>query len=792
MKSENNEIVTRVMEPVLPGTYAVLTVGHGTDATHIHAFALPDGPTDHPREPVPSPVAHHELPVVQRTEECFTVDVPEGELHLWAIQATPEWNPATAWYANQPRLFWNFPEQPEPGGDLRIIGRNLVRADRYPTTDPRQPVSFGGRLDFLNAAPSQRPTRACLRPAGGGAFTPLTVRTASGYEATVEIPAALEPGEYEVYLHNGLGGAAGWSEPLRLTVQPPAAWPETVFDIETYLKQPSDPDEAFAAALADIEKNGGGILALGPYTYLIRRTLVLPRRTILRGAGNRRTQLFLPFNLKTAAEPPFVAITGEGDFVVEDLRIDAVHAPVLICAPQFTPVTQDEAAQSLREIGKTDRRARNVTIRRCVLEQEPFRQSDRRKDFDPRGWMKAFGENGWATLGKDGYCGIYLKGDRLVVEDCRVIGAGTAIALDRCSHARISRNVLQAGFFGGGLGCNSRLTWEKGVGARIKGNETRRILVEDNDVSARSEFARGLVAFNYGGDELHVARNHIHDISPYTDSEALLTHLWQARWKEPTIRMAGPTTAEIVDPTGEVAHEWLEGAWLDIVEGTGMGQLRQILRREGNRIEIDQPWRTDPDATSNVVFTAPAPFRNLNLIDNHVASKAINIIIWGTSYNVMADGNQVAEGRGLSVWSIRLAADQKVWGGAVFTSFINNTADRCHYPTPARQPQIQHAVGLFNIMGQHATAVADGYDFLGLIMRSNYAVNNTGIGFRKTFHRAGWATPRQARDAGVVVERNHVADSLIGIVLEKGARVVERNNSFDQVEFPLTWVEPEA
>ena len=783
MNNESEQVITHVMEPVLPGAYCVLTVGGGCETTAVYAAPLQNTPSTHPGDGEDVRVGRFEkLEVVQRTEECFTVDIPLGDLALTAMQTAEAADPASVWYAHRPRVNWCYPGVAIAGEPFRVMGRNLVRVDLYPPADKDSPVSFGGLIDFTAKEPAANSTRACIRPEGGVEYTALEVLKASSYEAHLTLPQSLPPGRYELHVHNGLGGPAGWSEPCAIEVAAADPWPDTVFEIDQYAERHEDIDDAFAAALSDMADAGGGVLLLGPYTYIIHRTLVMPPRSVLRGAGRQRTMLSLPFHPATGAEPPFVAITGDRDFAVEDLRIEGVHAPLLICAPQFTPATQDEAARDFAAIGLSERRARNVAIRRCFLEQNPLRHMDRRKDFDPRGWFKALGESGWTKLPPDHFACISFKGDGLVVEDCTVLGGGGAIGLSRCTYARISRNKVRAGFLGMGIACTSSLTWGEG-GAKIKGNETRRLIIEDNDVAVRSDMARGLIVFNRSGDQLHVARNHIHDIAPNTDSEALLTHLWQARWKEPTIRMTGPTTAEIVDPTGEVTNECLDHAWLDIVEGRGVGQLRQIVKREGNAIEIDRPWRADPDETSNIVFTAPAPFRDLTITDNRVVAESVSIIIWGTSHNVMIDGNHVAEGRGIGIWSIRLAADQKVWGGAFFVSVINNVADRCHWPTPERQPQLRHAVGMYNVLSQAEVAITDGYDFLGLIMRGNHTVNNTGIGFRKTFARAS------CREAGVVIEDNFVADAYAGIVLENNTRLVQRGNGSRNVQHPLTWLD---
>jgi hypothetical protein len=784
--------ITHVMEPVMPGCYAVLTAGGASEETQVWGFPLADGPAAAPGGgPLRAAGPGLALPVVQRTEDVLTVDVPAGLPGVMALQLQPHFDAAKAWVVNRPQINWCFPAVASPGGELRLMGRNLVRFDRYPTLDPKKPVSGGGLLRFDDTRPEAVGTRVWIRPSGAGGGLALGPITASVYEARLTLPSGLKPGAYQIFVHNGWGGGGGWSAPLEIRVEAEDPWPTTVFRVDDYLARATGDDAGdagLAAALADLERNGGGILEFGPRTYRLTRTLAIPPRTVVRGAGMDRTLLDLPYDCAIREQPPYVAITGDGDFAVEDLFIRGAYAPLLICAPRFTPRTQDEAARDTIPLGISERRARNVAIRRCRLEQFPFRQSmRRRKDFDSRGWMKAFGEEGWGSIREhDQYAALFFKGDGLEVTDCRMIGGGTAVDLNRSTGVRIANSVLRAGYMGMAIHGFTRLIWPpEGGGAKIDGHSMARVIVEDNDISAVSEFARNLVSFNFGGDDLHIVRNRIEGILPNCDSEALMTHLWQARWVEPRIRMTGATTGEMQDPTGEVTHEILDGAWIEVMEGPGVGQLRRITRREGTRFEIDRPWDYEPDESNRIAFTAPAPFRNLTMVDNRVISEAVNIIVWGTSYDTVLDGNYTADGPGITIWSVRLAPDQKVWGGALFTTIINNVVDRGY---GGSRPVKGAALGIFNIITFDRNGPTLGYDYLGYMVRNNHATQNAGIGFQVSFERYNQPVPVRIREAGVVIEANHCSRSGVGVVLEKGARLVERANTADQVEFPLTWV----
>jgi hypothetical protein len=769
------------MEPVLPDTCAVLTVAGADERARLYAFPLADRRVGLPGPSRASGGKPFFLRILQCTGECLTVAMPRCENHDWAFQTSPDFNPDEAWIVNRPRLDWHLGYRCHPGGELVLIGRNLVDVRHYPHLDREHPVSFGGLLSGK--------TRIVARRNGTHRWIPLKATISSAYEAHVVLPTDLLPGTYTVCAHTGVGGSLGWSDPLVVDVKPAEVWPDDVFEADRYIEKCRGKiDAGLDLALKAIIRNKGGILQFSARVYGIGKTLVVPPRTVLRGAGKDRTLLRLPAG--EGPKPPFVAVTGNRDFAVEDLRIIGVHAPTLICAPRFLAENFDEAFLMKRVWHEC--RASGVRISRCHLEQIPFMHEMRRKDKDHLARLAKCLYMGPQGLGVEMYQAVMIHGDDCLIEDNTILGGGHAVCLDRSQSIRVSGNVLKAGPAGTALFFTSKLTWPDDPalgGAPVRGNYCNRALVDGNEITTYSERARNLLSFIFGGERLHVARNHIHGIQPTNDAEALLTHLWSARWSSASLRMTGPVTGEILDPEGELAHECLEDGAVDIVGGRGVGQIRRILAREGNRIEIDRPWRADPDPTSEVVFTAPPPFHKVNLVDNKVISQAVNIIVWGVSNDVMIDGNYTADGPGISVWSIRLATDQKVWGGAGFTQIINNTVDRgLSFCEPGESLKLARVNGIFIVGSKWDSAPSLGYDFLGLVIRDNRLLNNTGISLPMTYTSEaadGQRRPWRVDESGIVVERNHLRDCHIGIVVEDGARAVVRRNTFKNVAYPL-------
>ncbi|MCC7192712.1 MAG: hypothetical protein IT444_08020 [Phycisphaeraceae bacterium] len=795
--------ITHVMEPVLPGCFAVLTAAGASETTRVWAARV--GDDVHGDETV----RLVEWPVAQRRGECLTVDVPPGDYGIYAIyigETRPDMS--RPWFANRPRLDWATPLPAAPGGVLCVVGRCLVDVRDYPTIDPQKPVSYGGLL------PGADRVRVVMRPVRSGSaaskgdaprVVELPVHVASAYELRINLPHDLAPGEYELTAHNTLGGERGWSNALSITVEAAQSWPDKVIELDRYIAElvakghnrEQAVDEAFTRALAELAAGGGGVLQLADNVYPITQMIVMPPRTVLRGMGMNRTLLTLPRSNGPTGAP--VMITGDRDFVIEDLRIMSVYAIKTIVAPTWRP--RDFAEAHRMPFSWSDTRARNIVIRRCHIEQRPCHNLPRRIDTPEHlAWLRK-----WLSSadGQDhsGIVAVQLRGDGLVIEDTTIWGGGSCVVLNGCSHARLSHNDLRVGVGGHGFYAIGKLTWPADFatnpdsgGAVIRGNYSSQILFENNRVTGYSDRARDLVYFIYGCEDCHAARNHVGDIQVNNDCEGLAFHLWSAKWPSTKLRMTGPTQGVISDSQGEVARECLEGAAVEILDGRGVGQSRTVVRQEGDRIEIDRPWHADPDETSLVCYTAPPPFRRMTLVDNVTWCTGANLMLWGNSHDVVLDGN-TSRGHQISIWSVRLEGNQKVWGGAAFTQVLHSTLEM-GWVAP---DDAQEALDLFKHPGLicNPCCLADdgttiGYDILGLVIRHNAVRQNSGIIFRRTFpYRMAAESGRDwiINEGGVVIEGNDIRDSRIGVVIERGSGAVERHNTAHNVRWPLIWSE---
>ncbi len=278
-------LLTHVTDPTPPGRL-FNAVGDGWEpaAPELRVCRVSDGePGLPPASGRPALGAFEQAPVLRAEPQVLTASMPALRFGVFAVQVRGRegWSPAVL--INAPRADWLSTDRAVPGQSVRVFGRNLVALDLYPEQDKQGlPVSYGGYVAGR--------TRVVLKSAAVAVSAP--VERMSAYDVHFRVPTAIRPGEYQVYVHNGYGGPAGWSAPLTLSVRSTEPWPDQVFDVHEFGAVGdgrADDAGALQAALNAAAANGGGIVYLPPGSYLINTGLTIGRRTVLRGESRERT-----------------------------------------------------------------------------------------------------------------------------------------------------------------------------------------------------------------------------------------------------------------------------------------------------------------------------------------------------------------------------------------------------------------------------------------------------------------------------------------------------------------------
>lgn len=148
---------------------------------------------------------------------------------------------------------------------------------------------FGKNISHNHQEGTSSASYVYVQPAAGGSFTSCSVSSADPYSVTFTVPS-LTAGNYNVFVHNGHGGAYGWSEPLPLVVQ--AAWTRNVRNQVITSTYPNDDTNAIQSALNTMGGYGdGGDVTLNSGSYKISAVISIPAGARLKGAGINNTVL---------------------------------------------------------------------------------------------------------------------------------------------------------------------------------------------------------------------------------------------------------------------------------------------------------------------------------------------------------------------------------------------------------------------------------------------------------------------------------------------------------------------
>ena len=311
-------------DPVRPNETVLLQGSGFSEKAVVEVSRLEDGPAAAPAAPA-APRSWIRVPVLQASECSLKFVVPaEWKPGVMACRVIAGGATSPTTWINAPDPWWvqgDGGETASPGGWLRVLGKSL---------------NFGNR------------SAARLEGEPGVALA-LEPSAADGYSLRFAVPADIKPGLYRVHVHNGLGGSAGWREAGPLKIQPPPAWPATVFNVldfygpdaaaemrKTLVKyrEVKDRTEGIQAAMKKAKENGGGVVFFPAGRYGVRGEISVPPRTVLKGEGTGLVVLWWGvgrFNLdggdakgyehdENAPKPPGHLISGR-DYAVEDMSL---------------------------------------------------------------------------------------------------------------------------------------------------------------------------------------------------------------------------------------------------------------------------------------------------------------------------------------------------------------------------------------------------------------------------------------------------------------------------------------
>ena len=534
----------------------VLLYGGGlASAEKISVGQLPDGSAEHPNAEIDVAVATQDVPPIQPCENSVKFQMPEKlSPGIYEVIVHSPSGASQPVILNRPEIWFFQPaklqpglsqNQAPPGAMVQVIGKNFLL-----------PGDKGSPRAELHSA--------------DGKWISLALTNVERFSLRAQLPADLAEGRYELWIHNGFGGASGWGGPLAVEIKKPDVWPDKIFNVKEFGAKGdgvANDTAAICAALAAADKNGGGIVFLPWGTYRLTNYFVIPERTILRGAGRDATVLQWPVDEpKTRADFSPCAAYGVARYAVEDLTMIVRKVDTL-----FTDLSDRNVPNELKALKPAVSRDvffRRVNFQHWLMCSHP--------DRDVELWNVTTNAQGKTVPSQfDGdHATLVRVGamDNFEFSDCQVQGGQT--------HFKNLRNARETGnYFASGMGYSYV---EMGGGAH-------QMICESNEIHGSSSWGYGAIAMK----QVYSAHNRSYNFvrgereAMTLDISALPTPVTQSNiaWFGLPTRIASQTLTltGIKAQPGEFV-----GLAVMVLDGPGAGQYRVITANTPTEFTVDR------------------------------------------------------------------------------------------------------------------------------------------------------------------------------------------------------------
>jgi len=695
-------------DPVGPGE-AVVLVGEGLGhQPAVELARLPDGEPSQPVGPPAWPESARAVEALQVSEQSLKFVVPKDfEPGVYVLRVTTAGG-SVAGTLNRPRAWWaqgDLGRAASPGGWVRAFGVNLAAG-----AAERDAVSPTIRLEG--------PTTLLLEAEG------------SSFAAKAALPADVPPGEYRLWVHNGLGGDAAWSDPITLSVSQPRAWPQAVFDVTKFgaagdgLK---DDTAAVLAALEEAAAAGGGVVYFPRGRYRLSEGLTVPRFTVVRGEARELSALCwteLP-------EAPEALVRGTNSFGLEELTLYAQQHCHVIAG----------------DLG-SEPEAGDVFLRRLRVRADLYRGHLKPEEVDAR-FREAL------RLSTGGGDTVRLGGRNVTITDCDFYGSGRSLFLSRVRGGRVAGNRFYNGRWGWYcISGSDGLIFEDNevTGADLMSTGGGLNCLDGSSFSQNVYYAHNRLSLMHGWDREAMTSD--------AGGEVYFGKIASGKGSDPLSQggltpFRKGTRLTLAEEPKPTHREWI-GAGVFVLAGRGAGQYRRVVGHDGTTIEIDRPWAVPPDAESDLGITM---FQGHYLLVDNEFTDTGAVQFYGTSIECVVAGNRGTRTQGFRGRGLWYHGYQPSW----FCRFLDNEileGNYYHFNSAAE--------AMLEIYGARRPPLAGPLN-VGAVVRGNHL--HSGAHLR---------VDGACRD--VVVEGNRVEKADMGVfVSEKTRGVLVRKNQFHDV-----------
>ncbi len=509
------------------------------------------------------------------------------------------------WLVHSTNSWFVYPEKTRAGEKVRVFGRNInprIVCIRKIGETKVQSVRFGGLVHNRM------------------------------YETEVSIPKDILPGDYEVFIHNGSGGAAGWSVPLKLIVGSNVQTRNKYYEAGNYgIKGDgySDDTKSLQFALDEIAKAGGGVLVLHSGSFIVSKTIEIPEGVSIKGAGKGATTLqVLEDNPMSGEFPEAAKLEGYANDWLKIFKGNG-YAPMLWL--------RNKSSISDLSIVYGPGVGFGILIARCpgLAEDIRIERTNILANHQSEGWQCSVP--------------VLVAGNTygLVVADNDFKGWG-AIEV-------ISNNHSQAY-----IGRNHCVSLPTGISNEIFTRGFNKSVIESNEVSfglrnyssqngrkfSINENIPGKLNPDVSTVHLAMIGNVYSSNVPrrHNDGEMMIesgVSSWRGKvWK---------ANKNYLTVNGEPFDADLNGCYILVLDGKGIGQYRKIESNTKSKLVFEKVWDVVPDETT---FITIGGYNVEHLwIDNTLDHNASWSGFWGNNVGHVVDGQIMRDGGSFNLWA---------------------------------------------------------------------------------------------------------------------------------------------
>jgi len=555
--------------------------------------------------------------------QALYVNLPSTPAYVWVKTAAGVSAPKLI---NRPEIWLTSDDNPDAGDRLGLFGRNLA-----PNQYHINPAVF------LRNVKTGKVINAQV-----GVLSGQQWMNVDDHEVDIRLPKNLDAGAYEIYLHPGFGGDAGWSLPYRINVAVSRSLtaamcrPDESSVIDPYkifhaqgasVDGVHDDSSIIQGAIDSAAAAGGGLVLLPPGQFAITQTLWIRPGVILRGSGRGATSIVV------WPESPLVEKSGnlwdgmdlnpmiwmETQAGVQDVTL--VGGPGARCA--IFVCTRDKASGWLSKGLSND-----ISIVRTDVETSQT----------PGNFTGRFEDDNFGVA-------VRSSTRNLTVYQCKITCSGPLIVLSS-QPENYDMHIIG----------NTFTVYPRHNSDNVNYGSVSHSIIADNDLIGG---ARALGSGS-GISNTWIFNNTISDVGNRGNAEEMLmSEYGESLWRGKCLK-AGPDTV-----TGDGA-KWKADQFINTVDkgyvfieaGKGFGQFRRVLANASDTLQVDSAWDVLPDTSSRFIVV-PVNYHDLYVDNTVVDSDGRCEFAYGSLVDSVVQGTRTRSCEGLSTTAIHWEKDDQ-------------------------------------------------------------------------------------------------------------------------------------